>query len=233
MKPLVAIIVIKKAPLSYRKKFSFRFSELVAMNVPGLDIAALNVGILRNGFISMNGKLSIYVTLNSSQSKFFRKAPTTLVLALRILFRRKELEGDNLDQRRPVKIAWGEGSEQVKVETEHAFGGDYKSVYSLLSHIEEFPPVALLENIFHALIAKKCLKGTFEVYVERLVHHLSQIRTNVYGTFEVITEENNGRTQNVNQVKISEAIYPSCSLLNHSCVPNTTLHYNGRVLTVR
>ncbi len=119
------------------------------------------------------------------------------------------------------------------------WNADYTSVYSLLSHLEELPDATLVDKLFQTLTAQFCLQKNFQATPEgntewmdaaRLLHHLCQTQTNVYAVFEVGEDNTEGK---VVQRRLAEGIYPTCSLFNHSCQPNTTLCHNGRLLTIR
>lgn len=86
--------------------------------------------------------------------------------------------------------------------------------------------------MFNALLAVRCFK-TFPLDANKLIHHLCQMQTNVYAIWELITEDSTRGTQKVTQERIAEAIYATSSLLNHSCIPNTSLEYKGRTLIIR
>lgn len=81
----------------------------------------------------------------------------------------------------------------------------------------------------------------FELDLHRILfHHMCQTQTNVYGTYvyqeteqEKCDKKEEARVARVEQRRLSEAIYPTCSLLNHSCKPNTILNYQGRFLVIR
>jgi len=113
------------------------------------------------------------------------------------------------------------------------FGSNYEAIDSLLDHMEQYPVLALNDCIFNASIAQKALKRTIKLDVERLVHHLCQLRTNSYAIHELVASDTSGRSQTLSQDRIAESIFATSSLLNHSCKPNTLLNYTGRILTIR
>eukprot|EP01116_Phalansterium_solitarium_P007887 TRINITY_DN2090_c0_g1_i1.p1 TRINITY_DN2090_c0_g1~~TRINITY_DN2090_c0_g1_i1.p1 ORF type:complete len:768 (-),score=230.89 TRINITY_DN2090_c0_g1_i1:53-2356(-) len=163
----------------------------------------------------------------------FRIAPTLLVLCLRILIHR------NLEQRqsshspidspaRPAALPGG------VARLPDRFDADYAAVESLQSHMGELPPSFVAESVFNAVLASRILAGRMQVDVERLVHHLCQMRTNVYAIFSLVSSPSSSSSvEQLSQQRIAEAVYPSASLLNHACRPNITLDYTGRTLTIR
>jgi len=118
-------------------------------------------------------------------------------------------------------------------------------------------PESLAIHFFHSAIAMHCItetiiKSFFEEEEENeregqqalllylIFRHLCQTQTNVYAVYNVEGEgghpsssSSNQQVETVVQRRIAEAIFPTASLLNHSCKQNTLLNYTGRTLKIR
>eukprot|EP01087_Luapelamoeba_hula_P004589 TRINITY_DN1452_c0_g1_i1.p1 TRINITY_DN1452_c0_g1~~TRINITY_DN1452_c0_g1_i1.p1 ORF type:complete len:743 (-),score=69.15 TRINITY_DN1452_c0_g1_i1:30-2258(-) len=168
---------------------------------------------------------------------FFRSMPTLVLVAVRILFRRQT---ERIQQR----LALDPKLETLGLNNNRQWKGQYDSVYSLLPHYLDHSSKDLAANVWHAVVCTQSLHRMFETLgnidgdnkqqlARRLFHHLCQLPTNVYGMFEVVSSNKTARVSSQSQKRISEVVYPTCSLLNHSCQPNTLLNYSGRKLTIR
>merc|ERR1719242_243734 len=62
-----------------------------------------------------------------------------------------------------------------------------------------------------------------------ILRHIIQLVSNAHA----VTELHHSEDDTVEQVRLATAIYPSVSLLNHSCVPMIVNSFSGLVLTVR
>ena len=62
-----------------------------------------------------------------------------------------------------------------------------------------------------------------------ILRHIVQLVSNAHA----VTELQDSEEDTVEQVRLATAIYPSVSLLNHSCVPMIVNNFSGKVLTVR
>lgn len=70
-----------------------------------------------------------------------------------------------------------------------------------------------------------------DVVEKLLLHHLMQLRCNVHAITKIISEEESGggrsevsgSVERQRQVRLAMAIFPTASLLNHSCDPNTVV----------
>ena len=62
-----------------------------------------------------------------------------------------------------------------------------------------------------------------------ILRHIIQLVSNAHA----VTELHHSEDDTVEQVRLATAIYPSVSLLNHSCVPMIVNNFSGSVLTVR
>ena len=137
-------------------------------------------------------------------------------------------------------------------------GSPYSRVLSLQHHLDRLPAddqfqytvtAALLTTVLHRNTAFLCpsraLPGILGVRPlgpgmeaeESLLHyvgalllrHLAQLVTNAHA----ITELQETELGDVRQVRLASAIYPSASLLNHSCIPAITNRFCGSVLEIR
>ncbi|XP_070572634.1 SET and MYND domain-containing protein 4-like [Ptychodera flava] len=74
-----------------------------------------------------------------------------------------------------------------------------------------------------------------------LLRHMQQLRCNVHAITAVEAEgdraavlgDGASMVETVKQVRIASAVFPTASLLNHSCDPNVIVSYHGNQLTVR
>ncbi|PRP73544.1 SET and MYND domain-containing protein 4-like [Planoprotostelium fungivorum] len=170
-------------------------------------------------------------------SAFYQKAPTQLILTLRIVARRNfqrqigvERDDDGDSDGSSV------GDSIPGTDESGRFNADYRSVQSLLPHFDEFPLIDLLDNLFNASMAVLCLRESGENSWEfdGILHHLCQLRTNVHAITEMVDEpERKDSVKQYRQKRIAEALYVTSSLLNHSCSPNTLVAYEGRKIVIR
>ena len=118
-------------------------------------------------------------------------------------------------------------------------------------------PELLAIHFFHSAIAMHCTtepifkfffgeeeenqrEGQQALLLYLIFRHLCQTQTNVYAVYNVEGEgghpsssSSNQQVETVVQRRIAEAIFPTASLLNHSCKQNTLLNYTGRTLKIR
>lgn len=75
------------------------------------------------------------------------------------------------------------------------------------------------------------------------LHHLLQLRCNTHSISVVSVDEEEGSgtlgsasggdlVQRTSEVQLGSAIYPSASLMNHSCLPNALFSFSGSTVTV-
>jgi hypothetical protein len=175
----------------------------------------------------------------------FAVAPTLLVLCLRILLHRWNeisLKSPNSSERQTWSNVNAVNS-ALGFTSDSKWNADYSSVCALMTHVDNLTYSVLEQYLFYCLVAFINLKHEPWMDVSLLFHHLCQTHTNVYAVYEIssiITDKNHrneslrsGGVEMLNQTRVAEAIYPTCSLFNHSCRPNTVLNYNGRRLTIR
>lgn len=68
---------------------------------------------------------------------------------------------------------------------------------------------------------------------ERFIHHMLQIRFNIVGVSSLVISASDqppttgpgDNLQEMNQVKFGDVLYPTLSLVNHSCQPNAILRF--------
>ena len=139
-------------------------------------------------------------------------------------------------------------------------GDKYSSVYNLQQHMDRMTDQELLQyTITAALLATLLVKDTAFLCPEReipglpmihmkpappgqtvsddnlhyigglMLRHIVQLVSNAHA----VTELHHSDDDTVEQVRLATAIYPSVSLLNHSCVPMIVNNFQGSVLTVR
>lgn len=87
-------------------------------------------------------------------------------------------------------------------------------------------------------ISKLCLSDCHkpDTIEKLLLHHLMQLRCNVHAITDITNKEGSNECHSVErleQARIAMAIFPTASLLNHSCDPNTIVSYEGRLVTIR
>eukprot|EP01102_Stenamoeba_stenopodia_P013713 TRINITY_DN4481_c0_g1_i2.p1 TRINITY_DN4481_c0_g1~~TRINITY_DN4481_c0_g1_i2.p1 ORF type:complete len:473 (-),score=60.23 TRINITY_DN4481_c0_g1_i2:128-1546(-) len=110
----------------------------------------------------------------------------------------------------------------------------YRIVKSLLPHFEHHSHQEMRHLIMHSITAARIMvplttsTKTIDRIASRILLHTCQLKSNVYGITDLISD-----SRIVRQERIASAVYPICSLFNHSCDPNTSLFFNGATLTIR
>ncbi|RXG60756.1 SET and MYND domain-containing protein 4 [Armadillidium vulgare] len=119
---------------------------------------------------------------------------------------------------------------------------NYMTTYKLVtnSHLRDF--CDLFKRIIIAFYLKQCLKEVDffkgenvsledEIFVASLIlRHLQNSSCNDFSITEFIVGEN---TENVELLELGGGIYPTISLINHSCNPNVFRYYIGKNCIVR
>ncbi|KAL6047996.1 SET and MYND domain-containing protein 4 [Balamuthia mandrillaris] len=146
---------------------------------------------------------------------------------------------------------------------ESVWQGGYLSLYSLLTHSNCLPAETLAQHVLDTalfdLLLYRLLPSvrlppfislpTVQHISGLVLHHLCQTQTNVYAIFDVVEERQKAALREppnpistergiiphtkTTQVRVAEAFFPTASLFNHSCVPNTFLRYHGRTIVIR
>ena len=174
----------------------------------------------------------------------FQTAPTTVVLACRLLFRKinelvnsnSQIDNNNIQFESNIQLEnKKKGINPNTNRIEHCG----VSVDSLQTHIDVYPPLELIDIIFNSLIVTLSLQYEIQIDVFQLINHLCQIRTNVYANYELMNinkNNNNSNSKNnssVEQVRIGESMYITSSLINHSCNANTMIQHKGNKIIIR
>ncbi|XP_011165350.2 SET and MYND domain-containing protein 4-like isoform X2 [Solenopsis invicta] len=120
---------------------------------------------------------------------------------------------------------------------------DYRTVFQLVTHCVEMEPNMNLNRTSEAIFLAKCLisvlskldvvctKETFISLAVAMLHHLQAINCNAYEIIENVHDE---ATRVWEPRNIGAAIYPTVSLVNHSCYPNVVRHsYANGIVVVR
>jgi len=148
----------------------------------------------------------------------------------------------------------------VKAGTYHTSSSDpYSKVFSLQHHLDRLP----VEEVFQytltaALLVTMLNKNTAFLSPERVVpgvpgklrsvqpgmevedkvlHHVGGLVLRhigqLVGNAHAVTELMEGEDGDVQQVRLATAIYPSASMMNHSCIPAIINSFTGSMLVVR
>nr|XP_034173161.1 SET and MYND domain-containing protein 4-like isoform X2 [Osmia lignaria] len=120
---------------------------------------------------------------------------------------------------------------------------DYRTILKLETHCERIEAsinlIRAIEAIFLAkcltfILSKMdvvCLKETFITLAVATLHHLQAINCNAY---EIVENLYDKKTHVWEPRLVGGAIYPSVSLVNHSCYPNVVRHsYPSGIVVVR
>lgn len=110
---------------------------------------------------------------------------------------------------------------------------DYRTILNLETHCTKMEPKTNLIRAIEAIFLAKCftfvlskmdvvyLKESFISLAVAILHHLQAINCNAYEIVENIYDK---KTHIWEPRQIGGAIYPSVSLINHSCYPNVVRH---------
>ncbi|CAK9799586.1 SET and MYND domain-containing protein 4 [Anthophora plagiata] len=120
---------------------------------------------------------------------------------------------------------------------------DYRTVLNLETHCSKIEPSVNLIRAIEAVFLAKCftfilskmdvicLKETFISLAVATLHHLQAINCNAYEIVENIYDK---ETHVWEPRHVGGAIYPTVSLVNHSCYPNVVRHsYPSGVVVMR
>ncbi|XP_076245577.1 protein-lysine N-methyltransferase SMYD4 isoform X2 [Calliopsis andreniformis] len=120
---------------------------------------------------------------------------------------------------------------------------DYHTILELETHYADFEPKINLIRAIEAIFLAKCFafvlstidvvcsKQTFLSLAIAMLHHLQAVNCNAY---EIVENVYNKKTHVWEPRYVGGAIYPSVSLVNHSCYPNIVRHsYPSGIVVVR
>jgi len=122
---------------------------------------------------------------------------------------------------------------------------DYPTVYHLVSHTEKMAAEELYQYSFTAALLTLLLERHSRFFEDEpesscfvvgglILNHICQMVSNAHAITELCTfEGSNPSTVNERQERIATAIYPSASLMNHSCNPTVINSFQGNRLVVR
>ncbi|XP_056414677.1 SET and MYND domain-containing protein 4 isoform X2 [Hyla sarda] len=139
------------------------------------------------------------------------------------------------------------------------YSSDYKSLFSLLSHIEHhkgehkflcaLTSAALCKKLDIGLlrsmetspptgdsVSLKDKSHDLQILGSMILHHMLQLHCNAQAVTVIHEEFHESVTSLVESSKSSRlatALFPVLSLLNHSCDPNTSVSFQGRCVMVR
>ncbi|XP_064392547.1 SET and MYND domain-containing protein 4-like isoform X2 [Halichondria panicea] len=117
--------------------------------------------------------------------------------------------------------------------------GDYETVFSLLTHKEELLGNPSHREAFEEIAVKlvamfgDSIRNASLPVKELFLHHLLQLRCNTLavsslsGRFLSTEQQSGSNVQDKYEVKLGSALYPTLSLINHSCRPNAILRFMG------
>ncbi|XP_076047087.1 protein-lysine N-methyltransferase SMYD4-like [Oratosquilla oratoria] len=127
----------------------------------------------------------------------------------------------------------------------------YTSVYHLMTHLDKALPEDQLQYSFAAILlslvlldrteffentmGKDCKKPELLVVASAVMHHIAQLVSNAHAITQLLTSNNDGenKTDQITQTRIATAIYPTASLMNHSCAPTIINSFQGGLLLIR
>lgn len=129
------------------------------------------------------------------------------------------------------------------------FKNNYLAVYSLLTHHEKMHLLDISTYTMTSVLLLEILKRSnyfsilnindydFDVHTyigSLLLRHICQLVCNGHAITAVITQAiDNKQIATQKQTRIATAIYPTTSLMNHSCIPNVISSFENDVLIVR
>lgn len=96
-------------------------------------------------------------------------------------------------------------------------------------HVSTSTPLTL-EHVYN-----QQLTSIQDLCLRLLLHHALQFRTNVQAIFSVsklASDDGSSPLENLCQLKIATAFFPTASLMNHSCSPNTSVSFHGSTIKV-
>ncbi len=135
--------------------------------------------------------------------------------------------------------------EAIKVSTSNSselpYLNNYSSVYGLVDHSNDFPLEDILNyTLVASLLLLLCKKlGLVETETQNydiiggiLLKHILQLITNGHA---ISSMENIAQSSGLEfeDIRIATAIYPTVSLMNHSCDPNVIAIYDKDLLIIR
>lgn len=128
-------------------------------------------------------------------------------------------------------------SHNEELENNVLYSGDYRSVISLLDHENDHNLESMISYslaalfILYALERNSFIEREDENYIflgALILKHIQQLSTNLISILEQnIFEEFNKFGLDAKEDIIGTAIYPTISLLNHSCDPNVMTFFRG------
>ncbi|XP_077996435.1 protein-lysine N-methyltransferase SMYD4-like [Glandiceps talaboti] len=131
----------------------------------------------------------------------------------------------------------GDGQHNALNEKAYAGSENIKKTDDRLSNLETLKLLEESDFFDKPLTAEEMQVG------DLLLHHMLQLRCNVHAitAMQTVQEKNPERlselhevhVETTNQVRVASAVYPTASLMNHSCDPNVIASYRGNQLTIR
>ena len=125
------------------------------------------------------------------------------------------------------------------LESINEMTNDYAVVYNLTSHTELMPPEELYQYALTAAFLTLLLEQRTNFFVNNstdifkigghVLLHICQMVSNAHAITEVCAVDDSSERQE----RIATAIYPSASLMNHSCDPTVINSFVGNQLIVR
>ena len=141
-----------------------------------------------------------------------------------------------------IKIS-EELSNEKPFRSDVVYSSDYRSIYQLLDHQNEHNLDSMMSYTLTAVFLLLVLENKSHIspkdqsYVrlgEVILKHIQQLSTNLISILEQNFDEDfNKFGFDGSEDIIGTAVYPTISLLNHSCDPNILTFFNGSEMTVK
>lgn len=126
-----------------------------------------------------------------------------------------------------------EGRDIKKPFLSHA----YSSVYGQVTNVSSRPPGDLLKRAVTAVFMARCIRSCVanteqeRTVAAALLHHLQSCSCNAYQVAE--HQVSGSDLVNAEEMEVGGAVYPTVSLVNHSCYPNVSRFSYGNACVVR
>ncbi|KAK3860966.1 hypothetical protein Pcinc_033028 [Petrolisthes cinctipes] len=126
--------------------------------------------------------------------------------------------------------------------------GSYRAVYHLMPHLTSCSPEDQLQYCLASILLASAMADRTDFVTDKvektvdvaglaaaLMRHVAQLVSNAHAVTRVerIVNEAGNKVEEVQQKRVASAIYPTASLMNHSCKPNIINNFIGDLLVIR